>query len=98
MKEVLRKELISQVTAAEQENIRLREEMAELRTAHKLELSGRADEIARIMKDKERQLQQLYNRYNMCTFSRIANVGKWNSYRGWSVGTLQVIILNRLVI
>lgn len=76
MKEVLRKELISQVTAAEQENIRLREEMAELRTAHKLELSGRADEIARIMKDKERQLQQLYNRYNMCTFSRIANVGK----------------------
>jgi len=75
VKEVLRKELINQVTAAEQENIRLREEMAELRTAHKLELSGKADEIARIMKDKERQLQQLYNRYGMCAFRRIANVG-----------------------
>ena len=76
VKEVLRKELINQVTAAEQENIRLREQMAELRTAHKLELSGKVDEIARIMKDKERQLQQLYNRYIMCSIRRIANVGK----------------------
>jgi predicted RNase H-like nuclease (RuvC/YqgF family) len=76
VKEILRKELINQVTVAEQENIRLREEMAELRTAHKLELSGKADEIARIMKDKERQLQQLYNRYSMCTVRHIAYVGK----------------------
>jgi predicted RNase H-like nuclease (RuvC/YqgF family) len=76
VKEVVRKELINQVTAAEQENIRLREEMAELRTVHKLELSGKADGVARIMKDKERQLQQVYNRYGMCTFKCMANVGK----------------------
>lgn len=72
----MRKELINQVTAAEQDNIRLREEMAQLRTAHKLELSGKADEIAGIMKDKERQLQQLYNRCGICNCKCMANVDK----------------------
>jgi hypothetical protein len=54
---------MNQVTAAEQENIRQREEMAELRTRHKLELSGKEDEVARRMADRERQLQQVYGRY-----------------------------------
>lgn len=64
LKEIVRKEVMNQVTAAEQENIRLREEMAELRTRHKLELSGKEDEVARRMVDKERQLQQVYSRYS----------------------------------
>jgi hypothetical protein len=67
VKEIVRKEFINQATAAEQENIRLREEMAELRTRHKLELSSKVDEVARMMADKEEQLQQVYNRYDGCT-------------------------------
>jgi hypothetical protein len=67
VKEIVRKEFINQVTAAEQENIRLREEMAELRTRHKLELSSKVHEVARMMADKEKQLQQVYNRYDGCT-------------------------------
>jgi hypothetical protein len=63
LKEVVRKEFMNQVTAAERENIRLREEMAELRTRHKLELSGKENEVTRRMADKERQLQQVYSRY-----------------------------------
>jgi hypothetical protein len=62
LKEVVRKEVMNQVTAAEQETIRQREEMAELRTRHKLELSGKEDELARRMADRERQLQQVCNR------------------------------------
>jgi hypothetical protein len=64
LKEVVRKEVMNQVTAAEQENIRQREKMAEMRTRHKLELSGKEDEVARKIADKERELQQVYSRYD----------------------------------
>jgi sugar-specific transcriptional regulator TrmB len=64
VKEIVRKEFINQVTAVEQENIRLREEIAEMRTRHKLELSSKVDEVARLMAVKEEQLRQVYNRYD----------------------------------
>ncbi|XP_033609333.1 uncharacterized protein LOC111869461 isoform X2 [Cryptotermes secundus] len=70
LKEIVRKEVMNQVTAAEQENIRLREEMAELRMRHKLELSGKDDEVARRMADKERQLQQVYSRVKVVVTKR----------------------------
>jgi uncharacterized protein YydD (DUF2326 family) len=64
VKEIVHKEFINQVTAVEQENIRLREEIAEIRTRHKLELSSKVDEVARLMAVKEEQLRQVYNRYD----------------------------------
>lgn len=68
VKEIVRREFINQMAAAEHENIRLREEMAELRTRHRMELSSKVDEVARMMTDKEEQLQQVYNRYDGYTY------------------------------
>jgi hypothetical protein len=65
LKEVVRKEVMNQVIAAEQENIRQREEIAELKTRHKLELSGKEVEVARRIAGRERQLQQVYSRYSI---------------------------------
>ncbi|XP_021928718.1 centrosomal protein of 131 kDa-like isoform X5 [Zootermopsis nevadensis] len=68
VKEIVRREFINQMAAAEHENIRLREEMVELRTRHRMELSSKVDEVARMMTDKEEQLQQVYNRYDGNTY------------------------------
>jgi hypothetical protein len=66
VKKVAHEEFVNQMTAAEQENIRLREKISELRTRLKLELSGKVSEVARIMAEKERQLQHVYSRYGSC--------------------------------
>ncbi|KAJ4445587.1 hypothetical protein ANN_12268, partial [Periplaneta americana] len=65
MKEIIRKEFQEQLSTAEEENIKLREEMAELRAKHKLELASKVEEMGRVTADREMQLQQVYNRVKL---------------------------------
>ncbi|KDR14818.1 5-azacytidine-induced protein 1 [Zootermopsis nevadensis] len=79
VKEIVRREFINQMAAAEHENIRLREEMVELRTRHRMELSSKVDEVARMMTDKEEQLQQVYNRVKLAVAKRDETIQKLKS-------------------
>ncbi|XP_049778888.1 centrosomal protein of 131 kDa [Schistocerca cancellata] len=62
VKEIIRKEFLSQIIILEEENIQLREQMAEMRAYHQMEISAKEKELRTAAADKEQEFQELYKR------------------------------------
>ncbi|XP_049858060.1 centrosomal protein of 131 kDa isoform X2 [Schistocerca gregaria] len=61
-KEIIRKEFLSQIIILEEENIQLREQIAEMRAYHQMEISAKEKELRTAAADKEHEFQELYKR------------------------------------
>ncbi|XP_068082435.1 centrosomal protein of 131 kDa [Anabrus simplex] len=62
LRETVKKELIHQMTLLEQESMKLREDNAALKMKHQIEIANREEEIHRLAKGKEEDLQEVYSR------------------------------------
>ncbi|XP_049957045.1 centrosomal protein of 131 kDa [Schistocerca serialis cubense] len=62
VKEIIRKEFLSQIIILEEENIQLREQIAEMRAYHQMEISAKEKELRTAAADKEHEFQELYKR------------------------------------
>ncbi|XP_047100754.1 centrosomal protein of 131 kDa [Schistocerca piceifrons] len=62
VKEIIRKEFLSQIIILEEENIQLREQIAEIRAYHQMEISAKEKELRTAAADKEHEFQELYKR------------------------------------
>lgn len=63
LRRILQTELNDQLMEAQSQADRLRQEIADLKTAHAVELAKMEQFLERMRSDKEQELQRVYNRF-----------------------------------
>lgn len=69
MKNIIRNEFSETIARLEEQNEKVRREMCELKTRHQVDLEKKNDEIERIRKEKDKELDEVHRRYDyLCLY------------------------------